>query len=110
MALWGIGVMLGPILGPMLGGWLTDNYSWRWVFFINVPIRRRSPCSACWPISPDATARAHSRFDFFGFAMLSLAVGALQLMLDRGRSRTGSLRRRARVELIMMRGGILPIS
>lgn len=82
MAMWGIGVTLGPVLGPLLGGWLTEDYSWRWVFFINVPIGIIAflGLSASMP----ETRKLLSRFDFFGFATLSLCIGALQLLLDRG--------------------------
>jgi DHA2 family multidrug resistance protein len=82
MALWGIGVVLGPTLGPMLGGWLTDNYSWRWVFYINVPFGILAVLGVL-AYFPDTT-HARKHFDFFGFAMLSVAIGALQLLLDRG--------------------------
>jgi DHA2 family multidrug resistance protein len=84
MAIWGIGVVLGPTLGPMLGGWLTDNYSWRWVFYINVPFGILAVLGVL-AYFPDTT---HERkgFDFFGFAMLSTFVGALQVLLDRGPS------------------------
>lgn len=82
MAVWGVGVTLGPVLGPMLGGWLTENYSWGWVFFINVPIGIIAflGLSASLPETP----KHSNRFDFFGFATLALAIGALQLLLDRG--------------------------
>jgi MFS transporter, DHA2 family, multidrug resistance protein len=82
MAIWGIGVMVGPILGPALGGWLTENYNWRWVFYINVPfgILAFFLLSSLLPESPTEK----KRFDFFGFATLSLAVGSLQIFLDRG--------------------------
>jgi len=82
MSLWGVGVVLGPMLGPILGGWLTDNYSWRWVFYINVPFGILAVLGilAVFPRSP-----LHRRpFDVFGFATLSIAVGTLQLLLDRG--------------------------
>jgi MFS transporter, DHA2 family, multidrug resistance protein len=83
MAVWGMGVMVGPILGPTLGGWLTDSYNWRWVFFINVPIGMIAFYGMWRYIRPDPGGR-HTRFDFFGFATLSLALGSLQLLLDRG--------------------------
>jgi MFS transporter, DHA2 family, multidrug resistance protein len=83
MAIWGMGVMVGPILGPTLGGWLTDSYNWRWVFFINVPIGIIAFYGMWRFIRPDPGGR-HSRFDVFGFTTLSLALGATQLMLDRG--------------------------
>jgi MFS transporter, DHA2 family, multidrug resistance protein len=84
MTVWVMGVTIGPILGPALGGWLTEQYSWRWVFYINVPIG-----ILCFfgvlTFMKETTLRL-SRFDFFGFASLALAVGSLQLMLDRGQS------------------------
>jgi len=83
MAIWGMGVMVGPILGPTLGGWLTDSYDWRWVFFINVPVGVLAIYGVWRYIRPAPGARRQT-FDMFGFATLSLAVGALQLLLDRG--------------------------
>jgi MFS transporter, DHA2 family, multidrug resistance protein len=82
MALWGAGIMVGPIIGPTLGGWLTESFDWRWVFFINLPVGIVAflGCAAYLP----SIGRRLRGFDFFGFAMLSLGVGALQLMLDRG--------------------------
>jgi MFS transporter, DHA2 family, multidrug resistance protein len=82
MALWGQGVVLGPMLAPVLGGWLTDNYSWRWVFFINVPFGILATLGFLTYMRETSTRRA--RFDFLGFGSLSLAVGALQIFLDRG--------------------------
>jgi DHA2 family multidrug resistance protein len=83
MAIWGMGVMVGPILGPSLGGWLTDSYDWRWVFFINLPIGAMA-FYGIWRYIQPQTATRGMRFDVFGFAMLSLAIGALQMLLDRG--------------------------
>jgi DHA2 family multidrug resistance protein len=83
MAVWGMGVMVGPILGPTLGGWLTDSYNWRWVFFINVPIGLLAFYGMWRYIRPDPGGK-HARFDVFGFATLSLGLGALQLLMDRG--------------------------
>lgn len=82
MSLWVMGITVGPIIGPALGGWLTENYDWRWVFFINVPVGVL--CLLGIAAYMPETARRFSRFDFFGFATLSIAIGALQLMLDRG--------------------------
>ena len=83
MAMWGAGIMVGPIIGPTLGGWLTESFNWRWVFLINLPVGiaghrglLRSTCRARRAVS--------ARFDFFGFAMLSSPSARLQLMLDRG--------------------------
>ncbi len=82
MALWGAGVMVGPVIGPTLGGWLTESLNWRWVFYINVPVGIIAFLGIlAW--LPKAEKRARG-FDFIGFALLSIGVGALQLMLDRG--------------------------
>lgn len=83
MAVWGMGVMIGPILGPTLGGWLTDSYNWRWVFFINVPLGALAFYGIWKFIVPVAPLR-RVKFDAFGFITLSFAIGALQLLLDRG--------------------------
>ena len=83
MSVWGMGVILGPIIGPALGGWLTEDYSWRWVFFINVPFGLLAAAGILVFIRE--TRHAHREaFDFFGFMTLSLAIGALQMFLDRG--------------------------
>ncbi|HVI19527.1 MAG TPA: DHA2 family efflux MFS transporter permease subunit [Gaiellales bacterium] len=82
MALWGVGVMVGPILGPTLGGWLTDSYSWRWVFYVNVPFGILTILGLLTFLSE--TERRNVPFDWFGFITLSVAIGALQLLLDRG--------------------------
>jgi len=84
MAIWGLGVMVGPILGPTLGGYLTEYYNWRWVFYINVPFGLLALVGIL-AFVPE-TQRDRRRFDLFGFALLSLAIGALQLLLDRGQS------------------------
>ena len=82
MAIWGAGIMVGPIIGPTLGGWLTESFNWRWVFFINLPVGIVAFLGSAAYL-PNIAKRLRN-FDFFGFAMLSLGVGALQLMLDRG--------------------------
>jgi DHA2 family multidrug resistance protein len=83
MAIWGMGVMVGPILGPTLGGWLTDEYNWRWVFFINIPIGIVT-FYGIWKYIRPIPAERRMQIDLFGFTTLSLAVGALQMLLDRG--------------------------
>jgi MFS transporter, DHA2 family, multidrug resistance protein len=83
MSVWGMGVILGPIIGPALGGWLTDQYDWRWVFFINVPPGILAATGILIFIHETRHGRREA-FDFFGFATLSLAIGALQMLLDRG--------------------------
>jgi DHA2 family multidrug resistance protein len=83
MAMWGVGVMLGPILGPTLGGYLTEYYNWRWVFFINLPIGALA-LFGIMALVPETEIDRSRPFDAFGFAWLSLALGAMQMMLDRG--------------------------
>jgi DHA2 family multidrug resistance protein len=83
MALWGVGVMVGPILGPTLGGYLTDVYDWRWVFFINLPFGLLGIAGLVL-FMQDARRDQALRFDWIGFAALSQGLGALQLVLDRG--------------------------
>jgi DHA2 family multidrug resistance protein len=83
MALWGMGVMVGPILGPTLGGYLTDMYDWRWVFYINLPFGLLA-MAGLWLFMQNTGHDAKLRFDWTGFAVLSLCLGAFQLMLDRG--------------------------
>ena len=83
MALWGVGVMVGPILGPTLGGYLTDVYDWRWVFFINVPFGILGIAGLALFLRGRSGGVA-LKFDWIGFAALSLGLGALQLVLDRG--------------------------
>jgi DHA2 family multidrug resistance protein len=82
MAMWGAGIMVGPIIGPTLGGWLTESYNWRWVFLINLPVGLIALLGSAAYL-PRSIRRLRS-FDYLGFAMLSLGIGALQLMLDRG--------------------------
>ena len=83
MALWGVGVMVGPIIGPTLGGYLTDVYDWRWVFFINVPFGILGIVGLALFLR-ERSGSAALKFDWIGFAALSLGLGALQLVLDRG--------------------------
>ncbi|RIV89068.1 MDR family MFS transporter [Aurantiacibacter zhengii] len=82
IALWGMGVIIGPIIGPVLGGYLTEMLDWRWVFFVNVPIG--IVCLAILLVELPSRPLRHRRFDLFGFAMIGLALAALQLLLDRG--------------------------
>jgi DHA2 family multidrug resistance protein len=83
MGIWGMGVMLGPIMGPTLGGFLTDNYSWHWVFLVNIPVGILTVLGLI--VFMDETKRhEHLRFDWFGFLALAVGIGSLQLMLDRG--------------------------
>ncbi|QOL81359.1 DHA2 family efflux MFS transporter permease subunit [Pseudooceanicola spongiae] len=84
MAVYGAGIMIGPIIGPTLGGWLTEVFNWRYVFFINLPVGIIA-MAGIWAFLPKEETRKR-RFDIFGFAMLAVAVGSLQLLLDRGQS------------------------
>jgi DHA2 family multidrug resistance protein len=83
MALWGVGVMVGPILGPTLGGYLTDVYDWRWVFFINLPFGLLGIAGLAF-FMQSGRRSSEMRFDWIGFGALSVGLGALQLVLDRG--------------------------
>jgi DHA2 family multidrug resistance protein len=85
MAFWGFGIVVAPILGPVLGGWLTDSYSWRWVFYINIPVGIGSILMTrlfIW--DPPYIQRRAGRIDFWGIGLLAIAIGALQIMLDKG--------------------------
>src|SRR3954468_7590383 len=83
MSIWGMGVMMGPIMGPSLGAWLTESYSWHWVFFVNLPFGAITVLGLA--VFMDETDKNLSlKFDWFGFAALAIGIGALQLALDRG--------------------------
>jgi MFS transporter, DHA2 family, multidrug resistance protein len=83
MALWGVAVMAGPILGPVFGGWLTANYTWRYVFYINLPIGILA-FLGMRAFLTETRRNANEKLDWFGFGTLSLGIGALQVLLDRG--------------------------
>jgi len=83
MAIFSTGAMMGPIIGPTLGGWLTENFDWRWCFYINLPVGVLCALGIFICVRQSASPR-RSDFDAFGFAMLSIGVGSLQMMLDRG--------------------------
>ena len=86
MGFWGLGIVVAPVMGPVLGGWLTDNYSWRWVFYINIPVGIASILmthAICLrPAIPEADARR--AIDYWGIGLLVLWVGGLQVVLDKG--------------------------
>ncbi|MCG6205746.1 DHA2 family efflux MFS transporter permease subunit [Rhodopseudomonas sp. HC1] len=83
MSIWGMGVMMGPIMGPSLGAWLTETYSWHWVFFVNLPFGAFTVLGLAFFM--DETEQNNKlRFDWFGFAALAVGIGAMQLALDRG--------------------------
>ncbi len=88
MAFWGLGIVAAPVLGPTVGGWLTDNYSWRWVFYINLPIGLLSLVMIYLYIEdPPYLRRNPGRIDFWGLALLVLGMGAFQVMLDQGQEK-----------------------
>ena len=82
MALWGMGIMIGPIMGPILGGWLTENWNWRWVFYVNVPLGAIAFAimAALLPSRPIV----RRKFDITGFALVGIMLTSVQLLLDRG--------------------------
>jgi DHA2 family multidrug resistance protein len=85
MGFWGLGIVVAPILGPVLGGWLTDNYSWRWVFYINIPIGIASyVMTRLFVFDPPYIKRSRGGVDYWGIGMLAVGIGALQLLLDKG--------------------------
>ena len=85
MGFWGLGIVVAPILGPVLGGWLTDNYSWRWVFYINIPVGIASIVMTKLFIFDPPYLRSESRrVDYWGIGMLAVGIGALQIVLDKG--------------------------
>ena len=88
MGFWGLGIVVAPLLGPVLGGWLTDSYSWRWVFYINVPIGLASIImTRLFVFDPHYIRRLSSRIDYWGIGMLALGIGTLQLVLDKGQEK-----------------------
>lgn len=85
MGFWGLGIVVAPILGPVLGGWLTDTYSWRWVFYINIPVGIASMVmTQMFIFDPPYIRRTSSRVDYWGIGMLAVGMGALQIVLDKG--------------------------
>ena len=83
MSIWGMGVMMGPIMGPSLGAWLTETYSWHWVFFVNLPFGVITVLGLI-VFMEETQKNTALRFDWFGFTALAIAIGSLQLALDRG--------------------------
>src|ERR1700741_3941157 len=85
MGFWGLGIVVAPVLGPVLGGWLTDAYSWRWVFYINIPVGIASIVMTKLYIFDPPYLRAESRrVDYWGIGMVAVGIGALQIVLDKG--------------------------
>src|SRR5690349_15000944 len=85
MGFWGLGIVVAPILGPVLGGWLTDTYSWRWVFYINLPVGITSlVMTQLYVFDPSYLRQEVSKIDFWGIGLLALWIGSLQIALDLG--------------------------
>ncbi len=85
MAIFGIGIMFGPIIGPLLGGWITDNWSWHWIFFINIPIGIVSILMVLFFIEdPPYMRRMKMKIDYWGLSFLAVGLGCLQIVLDKG--------------------------
>tara|TARA_R100001244_G_scaffold96522_7_gene72315 strand:- start:12844 stop:14394 length:1551 start_codon:yes stop_codon:yes gene_type:complete len=84
MAIWGMGIMIAPIMGPIIGGYLTENFSWEWIFLINVPIGIVA-FVMLWTLLPSRPV-SRRKFDLFGFVLFAIFIAAFQLMLDRGNS------------------------
>ncbi|WP_372784963.1 MDR family MFS transporter [Phenylobacterium sp.] len=105
MAIWGAGAILGPILGPALGGYFTENFSWRWCFYINLPIGILAFLGVMFFISGDRL-RAAKKFDFLGFGMLTLFIAAFQMVLDRGPSQDWFHSNEIWTETLLAAGGL----
>jgi len=85
MAFWALGIVVAPMLGPVIGGWLTDNYTWRWVFYINVPIGVLSIfLTQAFVFDPPYLRRERTGIDYWGIGLLTVGMGSLQIMLDKG--------------------------
>ena len=100
MAIWGVGVMIGPIMGPTLGGFLTEVYDWRWVFYINLPFGALATFGLL-TFLPRTQGLVRLRFDWLGFVVLTSGIGALQLMLDRGQDQDWFASREIIIEAVV---------
>jgi MFS transporter, DHA2 family, multidrug resistance protein len=96
-AVYGMAVVVAPAIGPTLGGWITDNYEWRWIFFINIPVGILSLILTSLLLQDPAYLRERMKqlrkylsIDYIGIGLLALCLGSLQVMLDRGQEETGS--------------------
>lgn len=99
LGIWGMTTMLGPMMGPTLGGYLTDNFNWRWVFYVNLPVGVPA-LLILWRLLPDS-GRGKREFDIFGYVFLALALASVQLMLDRGQQNDWFASPETLIELIV---------
>ena len=100
MAIWMTGGLIGPVLGPTLGGWLTANFDWRWVFYINLPLGIMSALGL-WAFLKETPVSRSARLDWTGFLALGIGIGALQTMLDRGQTLDWFASREIQVEAVL---------
>jgi MFS transporter, DHA2 family, multidrug resistance protein len=107
MAIFGMGVMVGPTLGPTLGGWITDNYSWPWIFYINVPLGLLAAVLTWRSVPEPAHLIRRTRVDWLGLALLILGIGALQILLERGESKDWFESREIIVEALVAGVGVV---
>jgi len=105
MSIWGMGVMLGPILGPTLGGYLTDLYNWRWVFFVNLPFGIAAILGIVLFMREEGERKVPG-FDWTGFVILGFALAGLQLALDRGETQDWFTSKEIIVEAVVAGLGI----
>lgn len=84
MSYWGVGIMFGPVFGPTIGGYIAEYYSWRWAFYLNLPVCIIAFCMVFFLVPQQSSNRKRRRFNYFGFVILAIAVGTLQFILDRG--------------------------
>jgi DHA2 family multidrug resistance protein len=88
MGFWGLGIVVAPILGPVVGGWLTDSYSWRWVFYINLPVGVASVImTKMFVFDPPYVSRKSETIDYWGIGLLAVGIGSLQILLDLGQQK-----------------------
>lgn len=108
MAFWALGIVVAPMLGPVLGGWITDSYSWRWLFYINMPIGAAAVVMASLFIfDPPYIRRGTGGVDYWGIGFLALGIGALQIMLDKGQEEDWFASHFIMVLAILAIGGLL---
>jgi MFS transporter, DHA2 family, multidrug resistance protein len=107
MAFWGLGIVVAPMLGPVLGGWITDNYSWRWIFYLNLPVGLGAVIMSKMFIFDPGYIGRKTRVDWWGIGFLALGIGALQIMMDKGQEEDWFSSDFIRVLAIMMVVGLV---